>query len=955
MKKSYTSIGSIAFVFMLTVAGVSFQAQVQSNSDTISRKNTQEATVFRKKSDTLSPSNKPSSEKVSSIEEVVLNAGYYKVKEKERTGSIAKVSAKDIENQPVSNVLSAVQGRVSGVNITQNSGVPGGGFDIQIRGKNSLRREGNDPMYIVDGVVISSENPSRYSSSIMPYSSISPLNSINPNDIENIEILKDADATAIYGSRGANGVVLITTKKGKKGKTQLSVNTSYALSRAASKMKMMNTEEYIRMRKQAYANDGITTFPATAYDINGAWNQSRYTDWQKVLIGNTAETISTQVSVSGGSEGTSFLVSGSHNEQTTVFPASFRYKTNNITSSISHQSKDRKFTANLSNLISFQTNNMLNQEITNKSIFLSPNAPALYTSNGSVNWESNTFDNPIAPFVSTYSNDSKQFTSNVNMSYEVYKGISVKLNGGINYRAFEEYSLLPHTMYNPSYGLTSATSSALRNRRQYFSYIIEPQLGWKHTFGDHQVDVLAGGTFQQDSGYQSQNQGYGFESNALIHNIGAAKTKIITEAGNEYRYAALFGRINYQYKHRYILNITGRRDGSSRFGPQKRFANFGAFGAAWLFSHENFLKESKWLSFGKLRSSIGTTGSDKIGDYQYLDTYTVSGTGYGGITALNPSRLYNPLFSWEKTVKLEAAVELGFLKDRINLSAAWYRNRSSNQLVGVPLPGTTGFSSIQANLLATVENKGFEFDLSAFPVRTSHFKWNTSFNISVPTSKLVSFPGLQGSTYANQYVIGYPVSIVKVYQYEGIDPGTGLYRFKDFNGDGKITSPDDNQVVERIGVRYFGGLQNQLQYKNWTFSFLLQFVKQRNWNYHNYMPTPGTMNNQPVELLNVWSQTNPNGSYMSYTSGADTQKTALQTFFKNSTAAISDASFIRLKNIQLSYRLRPENGIVKDAMIYFQGQNLLTLTKYFGLDPEFVLTGFLPPLKTYSFGIQLNF
>ncbi|WP_292008912.1 SusC/RagA family TonB-linked outer membrane protein [Chryseobacterium sp.] len=955
MKKSYTSIGGISCVLMLTVAGASFHAQVQSNSDTISRKNTPEATVLRKKTDTLSPSNKPLSEKVSSIEEVVLNAGYYKVKDREFTGSIAKVSAKDIENQPVSNVLSAVQGRVSGVNITQNSGVPGGGFDIQIRGKNSLRREGNDPMYIVDGVVISSENPSRYSSSIMPYSSISPLNSINPNDIENIEILKDADATAIYGSRGANGVVLITTKKGKKGRTQLSINTSYALSRAASKMKMMNTEEYISMRKEAYANDGITTYPATAYDVNGAWNQSRYTDWQKALIGNTAETVSTQVSVSGGSEGTSFLISGSHQEQTTVFPASFRYKTNNITSSISHQSKDRKFTANLSNLISFQTNNILNQEITNKSIFLSPNAPALYTANGSVNWENNTFDNPIAPFVSTYSNDSKQFTYNVNMSYEAYKGISVKLNGGINYRAFEEYSLLPHTMYNPSYGLTSATSSALRNRRQYFSYIIEPQLGWKHTFGDHQVDVLAGGTFQQDSGYQSQNQGYGFESNALIHNIGAAKTKIITEADNEYRYAALFGRINYQYKHKYILNITGRRDGSSRFGPQKRFANFGAVGAAWLFSNEHFLKEAQWLSYGKFRSSVGTTGSDKIGDYQYLDTYTVSGTGYGGITALNPSRLYNPLFSWEKTVKLEAAIELGFLKDRINLSAALYRNRSSNQLVGVPLPGTTGFSSIQANLPATVENKGFEFDLSAFPVRTSHFKWNTSFNISIPTSKLVSFPGLQGSTYANQYVIGYPVSIVKVYQYEGIDPGTGLYRFKDFNGDGKITSPDDNQMVERVGVRYFGGLQNQLQYKNWTFSFLLQFVKQRNWNYHNYMPTPGTMNNQPVELLDVWSQDNPGGSYMPYTSGADPQKTTLQTFFKNSTAAISDASFIRLKNIQLSYRLKPESGIVKDAMIYFQGQNLLTWTKYFGLDPEFVLTGFLPPLKTYSFGIQLNF
>ncbi|WP_410500934.1 TonB-dependent receptor plug domain-containing protein, partial [Chryseobacterium sp. CCH4-E10] len=283
------------------------------------------------------------------IEEVVLNAGYYKVKDKERTGSIAKVSSKDIENQPVTNVLSAAQGRMSGVSITQNSGVPGGGFDIQIRGKNSIRREGNEPLYIIDGVPILSETPSLYSASILPYASINPLNSINPNDIESFEVLKDADATAIYGSRGANGVIIVTTKKGRKGRTDLKINTSYSLSTVANQLKLLNTDEYIKIRREAFQNDGITTIPAAAYDFNGVWDQTRNTDWQKELIGNTAEASVVQLSLSGGSENTSYLISYGHNEQTTVFPADFRYKTNNLTGNFSYRTPDKKLEVNLSN------------------------------------------------------------------------------------------------------------------------------------------------------------------------------------------------------------------------------------------------------------------------------------------------------------------------------------------------------------------------------------------------------------------------------------------------------------------------------------------------------------------------------------------------------------------------------------------------------------------------------
>ncbi|MBD3906890.1 SusC/RagA family TonB-linked outer membrane protein [Chryseobacterium sp. Ch-15] len=900
------------------------------------------------------------SAKVKGIEEVVLvNAGYYKVKDKERTGSIARISAKDIENQPVTNVLAAAQGRMAGVSITQNSGTPGGGFDIQIRGRNSLRTksnsefDGNQPLYVIDGIPFGNEMTSLYSTSVLPSRSINPLNSINPNDIEKMEILKDADATAIYGSRGANGVVLITTKKGKTGKVGLNFNTSYGLSSIISNLKMMHTPQYLAMRRQAFANNNISTYPATAYDVNGVWDQNRNTDWKDILLGNLAASSNTQLSINGGSETTTFLLSMGHQEQTTVFDKDFKYKSSNLSSQIAHRSKDQKFQVNISNTFSIQKNNVLRSDLTRQAFNLSPNAPALYNADGSLNWQNNTFNNPVATYNATYSNENKQFLNSMNLQYSLLENLSIKLNGGLNYQTFEELSLQPNTMYNPAFasGQSSATSRASKNNQNRFSFIVEPQLNWNYEIGNHKLDVLAGGTFQRETNEQGSVIGVGFESNLFIENLGAAKTKIIEDQlRTEYRYAAAFGRINYQFKNRYILNVTGRRDGSSRFGTNKKFANFGALGAAWLFSEEKFLEDSKWLSFGKLRGSLGTAGSDNIGDYQYIDTYTVSSSNpYNAVNGLLPTRLYNPDYSWEKTTKLEAAIEMGLLRNRLNLSVAWYRNRSTNQLIGYQLPTVTGFNSVLSNLNAEVENRGWELELNARPFK-GKLKWETGFNLTFPKNRLLSFPGLEGSTYSNQFVIGESTSLIKLYELQGLNPQTGAYMFTDYNGDGKITSPQDNRIIENLNVQYFGGWNNTVTYKDFSLSFLFQFVKQRARNYNNIMPVPGSMNNQPVEVMNVWSVQNPGGSYMPYTS----QSNPLHSLFQNSTAAVSDASFIRLKNVQLSYSIPVRESMFKSVRIYFQGQNLLTLTKYFGIDPEFTGIGFLPPLKTYSFGMQLS-
>lgn len=898
--------------------------------------------------------------KVQQIQEVTLNAGYYTVKDKERTGSIAKVTAKDIENQPVTNVLSAIQGRVAGVNIVQNGGVVGGGYQIEIRGRNSLRTaanstvDGNQPLYVVDGMVMGGEISTRYAGTVLPLGSISPLNSINPNDIESVEILKDADATAIYGSRGANGVILITTKKGKAGSLNLSFTANYGMSRIINNLELMNTEQYLNVRRQAFANSGVVNYPATAYDVNGTWDPQRNTNWPNELIGNTATFNEIRASLSGGSEQTKFVVSAGHREQGTPFGQGFRYVSQTLSNNMSHRSKDRRLELGVSNSFSLLKNNVVNTDVTQQAFLLAPNAPELYTADGALNWAGGTFSNPAGAYKSAYTNDTGQLITNLTSAYRILENIRIKVNGGINYRTFEEWSLQPNTMYNPTsaLGLSSATSRSGKNNQEHFSFMLEPQLSWDFRLGNHEVSTLVGSALQQDKSSSSYLSGTGYESNAFISNIAAAKTKTLgDQLTSEYRYAAVYGRLNWQYAGKYILNLTGRRDGSSRFGPNNRYANFGAAGAAWIFTKENRVGDLTWLSFGKLRGSYGLAGSDNIGDYQYNDTYTVSPLIYNGVTGLVPSRLFNPDYSWEKTRKLEATVELGFFRNRLNLTASWYRNRSSSQLVGYQLPAVAGFTSVLANLDAEVENKGTELEIHARPLGNRPLLWETSFNVSFPKNKLLSFPGLEGSTYSNSYVIGMPVNIIKLYHLQGIDPATGKYLFTDYNGDGKISAPDDNKVVEQLGVRYFGGWSNRIGYRNLHFSFLVQFVKQRSRNYNSAIPSPGSMSNLPVEALNVWSAENPDGLYMPYQSAFN----PLHTYFQSSSATVSDASFIRLKNVQLDYTMPVNSSLFSSARVYVQGQNLITHTRYFGYDPENPMVSFLPPLKTWSFGTQINF
>ncbi|MET3029177.1 SusC/RagA family TonB-linked outer membrane protein [Flavobacterium sp. UW10123] len=892
------------------------------------------------------------SEDATTLKEVVINAGYYSVKDKERTGSIARITSKDLETQPVVNVLAAMQGRMAGVDIIQDSGSPTSGFRVKIRGQNSLRPAGNDPLYVIDGVPYSTETIGSANTSTALATPASPLTNINPSDVESIEVLKDADATAIYGSRGANGVVLVTTRRAKAGKTSVSFSASTGVGKVTRFIELMDTKAYLEMRKEAYANDGIAQYPANAYDINGTWEQNRYTDWQKELLGGTSEIRNYTGSVSGGSELTQFLLSGSIHNESTVQPGDFGYTKAGVHISSNHTTENKKFKMSFSGGYTFQDNLQSGTDLTRISRTLAPNAPELYDSEGNLNWENGTFSNPMASLESKTAAKVNDFVASASLTYNFQSGLQLKSSFGFTSLQSSEIRTDPSTAYNPFFGMGSESSSLFSSLVDRKSWIIEPQISWDKTIGKAGISLLGGATAQRILNGRLQQTGVGFTSNSFIENLSSAATKNITLSDEtEYRYQAFFLRANLNWDGRYILNLTGRRDGSSRFGPADRFAWFGAAGAAWLFSKEKFMQQSKIISFGKLRASYGTSGNDQIGDYQYADTYASAGRSYDGLVGLIPSRLYNPNFGWEINKKIEVALEMGFFKDRLFLTGAYYRNRSSNQLIGVQLPRTTGFASINANLDATVENSGWEFTLRSENINNGDVAWSTVFNISAAKNRLLAFPGLEGSAYTNTYVIGKSINIAKLYQLIGIDSQTGAYTFTDYNNDGIISDPDRQHVAD-LTPKYFGGVQNQLRYKNLELDFLFQFVKQQTAEYT--FPLAGTLNNQPISRTDRWTTLGDHNTYQRYTSGASSAAVQAGSRYAQSSGAIGDGSYIRLKNIALTYNL-PLNHKALKCRIYFQGQNLLTFTPYKGGDPEFRFSGFLPPLKIYSVGIQLNF
>ncbi len=898
--------------------------------------------------------------------------GYYSTTKRLNTGNVSTVRADEIQKQPVSDPIQALEGRVAGLYVQQTSGVPGANSTVNIRGRNSLLN-GLDPLYIVDGVPVGSGSLTNTAigsgaagnpANANPWEraqGLSPFNSLNPSDIESIDVLKDADATAIYGSRGANGVILITTKKGKAGQTKVDFNVYTGEGRVTRKLDLLNTQQYLQMRHEAFANDKKKP-GANDNDINGTWDSTRYTDWQKVLIGNPSHFTNAQVNISGGNANTQFSISGGYARQSVVYPGDYHDGKVNGAINLTHRTNDQRFQVQLTTSFSNDNSNLPNADLTSQ-IALAPNAPALYQADGNLNWQmkngNNTWNNPLAY---TYQNDkatTKFFISNLGLSYKIIEGLQLKTNVGYTYSQMNQTNISPATIVPPPIQGPDFRSIQIASTNRE-SWIIEPQLSYHKKISRGTLDVLVGTTFQ-DNRFRSSAYGVsGFASDELISNPAAGS--IFSLSGNQetkYRYNAAFGRIGYSWEDKYLLNVTGRRDGSSRFGPGSRFGNFGAVGAGWVFTREHFMESQSFLSFGKLRVSYGTTGNDQIPDYQFLSYYTPVPTTYLGATILNPTQLTNPFFAWERVNKLEGGIELGFLNDRINMSVSYYRNRSGDQLVNYTLPGITGFSSVVANLPAVVQNTGTEIVMNVIPVRTKNFTWTSVANLTIPNTKLVSFSDIEGSGYGDTYIVGQSLFIQQKFHNTGIDPTTGLYTFQTKNTNGRPTAPDEYVPTKPITQQFYGGWRNTFSYKGLELDIFVQFVKQRGYDYRQGFLMPGYysfgLSNQPTYVLNRWEPSDTKASYQRFAVG----QPALTWYnmLKNSSdGVVTDASFIRLKNISLSYQLPgtwKQKAHIQSARIYLQCQNLFTITKYKGMDPE---TGglSLPPMRMITGGLQFS-
>ncbi|NLR81430.1 SusC/RagA family TonB-linked outer membrane protein [Chitinophaga eiseniae] len=902
-------------------------------------------------------------------EKVVI--AYGSTTKKLNTGNITSIKGNEIEKQPVGDALLALQGRVAGVEIQQASGLPGSGVTVRIQGVNSLRN-GNDPFYVIDGVpyisqLLPTNNQSAGTSGI-PGITGNPLNYINLADIESIEILKDADATAIYGSRAANGAILITTKKGKVGEVRTNATVQTGWSEIGHMINMLNTKDYLAMRREALKNDG-TTPSAYDWDLNGDWDTTRNTNWQKYLIGHPAQFTDIQTSVSGGTKQTQFLVGTGYNKQNTVMPGRFTDTKGSLHFNINSTSTNQKFKLQLSASYLFDNNKLPATDLTPAAVWTAPNAPNPYKPDGSFNWQPNVngsttfFFNPIAPLGIKSTNKTNNLTSNMVLSYEIIPGLNLINAVGYNNMSTNELLVSPLSNKAPEYLVlfnNNRYSQFLTNSIN--SWLIDPRIEYKRPINRGQLNTVLGTTISQQNSNQKNILAYGFNNDLAIEDLASATSLQGTTINTVYKYNAIYIRINYNWLDKYIVNLTARRDGSSRFGPASQFHNFGAIGAAWIFTQEPFIQRIfPFFSFGKIRGSYGTTGNDQISDYLFLDLYqsqTVSGNSYQNSLGLTAIRLTNPYLQWEETKKLQFGLELGILKDRMLFTANYNRNRSSNQLLDFRLPIITGFTSVTRNLPAVVQNKGWEFTISSTNIKNKNLLWTTSINLTIPKNQLLSY---FGSDHYNFIKVGQPLSMQQVFNYAGLNDTTGLYEFRDSKGNltYQPSDPTDKTVIVNSDPKFYGGLQNTVNYKGFSVNFLFQFYKKTAYDVVTYgingYVYPGNGNygrgNQSTLVLDRWQKEGDKATHQAFS--ADGSKNL--SFIGNSNAAWVDASYIKLKNIFISWELpsKWKDAIhLQSAKVFIQGQNLFTITKYPGFDPE-TPTISLPPLRVITFGAQI--
>ena len=933
-----------------------------------------------------------------SLGEVVVTGYGGTVNRREFTGASSKVSGAVIENLPVGSFDKALAGRAAGVQITSANGVPGGAIQVRIRGIGSISA-GSDSLYVVDGIQLNSTNNASFTSS-------NPLAFLNPNDIESIEILKDAAAASIYGSQAANGVVLVTTKRGRSGRTQISFNYYTGVDEPIKRLDVLNTQEWIALRTQARINGGQSA-EAARTSILGTIRQPATTtdaeiaalptyDWQKEAYQN-GRTNNYELSMNGGSDKTKFYVSGSYYAQSAnVINVNFKRGTLNTT--LTH-TINPKLTLDQTLKLSTITaqgqqgspngGSFLGSSAFSSSLFL-PSVP-IYNPDGSFY---GTPDQGGTPGILNQNiiqvsslNDIKtvinQFNGGLALNYKPFDGLTLRPFVSLDYRAIKgRYFTDPRT----------ADAFVVRGRlsdqfNQNINFLTNMTANYARTFAQkHDVSMLLGVEYRSDINESTSAQITNVPTPNFRYGSAAALPVSVGGGWTGYRKGSVFGNLKYNFNDKYDISLIARLDGSSRFGANNRFGFFPSASAAWLISEEDFLKGNRVLNELKFRASYGTTGNDQIGTLFGLSNFpslglVSAGFDYNGSAGFAPSQLGNPDLKWETNVTTNLGLDFGFFTNRVTGSVDVFDRTSRDLLLAANLPFTNGFSSISRNA-GSVQNRGLELELNTVNVRSGDFQWKSSFNITFIKNKVIKLidgiTPLQNPDSAialnytdfygvgRQAIVGRPLLPNYTTEYAGVNPATGRPMFYDFAGNITYTpiSPRDLRYLGSQQPKFFGGFLNTVTYKGLSLDVFFQYdYGRRSFNsqtsflselagrefnalrsvYERRWQKPGDITDVP-RTINGNTETRG----VSSLSGSRT---------------LEDASYLRLKQLRLNYSvplaLGKKIGASK-ASVYVQAQNLLTFTNWTSYDPEFLdlgsgSSGVIPNSKSYTAGINLTF
>lgn len=909
----------------------------------------------------------------------VVAVGYGVMQKSDLTGSVVRVGSKDISNIPTVRLDQALTGKASGVHITNTSGEPGAGTNILIRGGNSISAS-NEPLYVIDGFIGAGD-----------------LNLIDPNDIESVEILKDAAATSIYGARGANGVVIVTTKRGTEGRNNVTVNTYIGVQHIAKRLEMMNAREYAEMLNQQDVS--VNQEPS----IENPSIYGKGTDWQDEIL-RMALMQNYQIAASGGNKDSRYYLSISMFDQEGVIKNSGirRYQT--------RLNLDRKIGKNINIGANFQFS--YSQRKPNlvslggfdyqSSALATPPTMGIYNEDGSYAADSpsrvvsNKIDNVVAQLNERKKQEkAASVYAGIFADWEAIKGLKFKtflgLNASNNKTSEYKPSSLPTMIQNKVKG------EAWINQGDSYSILWENTVNYmKEIAKGHHLTVLGGYTLQTSRSEGLSLYGKNFTNDLLDwNNLSDAetKTRLIGSSASEWAIISYLGRINYSVLDRYLVTVTGRYDGSSRLGKDNRFAFFPSVAVAWRLSEEKFMKRFSKLDNLKIRASYGLSGNQDIALYQTLPLMKQQNVILTDIPQVGyiPDRLGNDKLKWETTAQFDFGIEASFFKSRLNIEFDTYTKRTRDLLLDVEFPYTSGFKNGFMNV-GKISNRGVELMIRSTNIVTKDFSWTTEFNIARNKNKVVALgpdkdfeytfrPGLGTHPYS-WLKVGQPVGAFYGYIMDGIyrtreqieagnEPNASLGQkiYRDINGDGVITIEDQTTIGDP-NPDFFGGLNNTFTYKNFTLNVFLQGT------YGNdilsggdflYATVDPRFVNQYKRVKNFWSLDNPNAEYPKLYSNDE---------YQPSTYMIHNGSHLKIKSVSLYYNLPVKkwkrNKVISEFQCYITGTNLFTFTSYKGYDPEVntgteggykvysanVLRGMdftaYPSARTFTFGIKLT-